>query len=273
MDIEHVLSRNPLRPAYGPLPWAANATTGGDGWTEHDGGIVPIGHDGDGFAFDNEGPRHDALLQPFAIADSLVTCGDWLAFIDDGGYRQPGFWLSDGWAMVQAQGWQAPLHWRAEGREFTLHGEQAIDPAAPASHLSFYEAAALAAWAGARLPTEFEWEVAARGLPVEGNFLESGRWRPAADAPDAGAGVPAPHPRQMYGDVWEWTASPYVAYPGFRAAAGAVGEYNGKFMANQFVLRGGSCATPRDHIRASYRNFFPPEACWQFTGIRLARDV
>ena len=249
MDIEHVLSRNPLRPAYGPLPWEGTATTGGDGWTEHDGGIVPIGHDGDGFAFDNEGPRHDALLQPFAIADSLVTCGDWLAFIDDGGYRRPELWMSDGWHTVQDRGWTAPDYWDDDDGSwsvFSLAGRQPVDPAVPVNHVSWYEADAYARWADARLPTEAEWEVAAPD--------------PDTDAPGG-----------WYGAVWQWTSSPYNAYPGFKAPVGAVGEYNGKFMVNQQVLRGSARITAPGHARRTYRNFFPASARWMYGGLRLAR--
>ncbi len=269
-DIKHVFSVNPMRPVYGT---GAAAPTGRSapslGWVAFDGGVHEIGYDGDDFAYDNESPRHRRFLEPFELADRLTINGEYLEFIEDGGYRRPELWLSLGWAAVQQHGWTEPFYWeRRDGvwMNFTLGGMRPVDPSEPVCHLSYFEADAFARWAGARLPTEAEWEVAAAAVPADGNFVEGGRFHPAA-AP-AGPGL-----RQLYGDVWEWTSSPYSAYPGFRPAAGAVGEYNGKFMCNQFVLRGGSCATSRSHIRASYRNFFPPEATWQFTGVRLARDV
>jgi len=284
-DLLHLFAQNPLRPAVRPAPEpaatrsepAAAALANGASWIAFEGGQVEVGHAQDSFCFDLEQPRHTVCLRPFRLAARPVTNSDWLAFVAAGGYREPSFWLSDGWDLVQALGWNAPLYWEPEKtdddasrRTMTLAGLQPLDPDAPVSHVSFFEADAYARWAGARLPTEFEWEVAARGLPVEGNFVESGRWRPA---PVASAAARAGQPRQMYGDVWEWTASPYVAYPGFRAAAGAVGEYNGKFMNGQYVLRGGSCASPRSHLRASYRNFFQPGMRWQFSGLRLAEDA
>ena len=250
-DVKHLLSQNPLQPAYRSegAPSLQRLDTK-LAWTDVPGGVVPIGHAGPGFAFDNEGPRHDALLQPFQVASRPVNCGEYLAFIRDGGYRDPQWWLSDGWALVNAEAWQAPAYWShedsAEPRCFTLHGEQPLDLAEPVCHLSFYEAAAYAAWAGARLPTEFEWEAAA----VSGRL-------------DAGS----------LGHVWEWTRSAYGPYPGFKPFAGAAAEYNGKFMVGQMVLRGGSCATPPGHARLSYRNFFAPPARWQFSGLRLARDA
>ena len=271
-DLLHLFAQNPLRPAVraaaaADQPAAVAAPT----WVEFAGGQVEIGHAGGGFAFDLELPRHAALLRPFRLASRPVTNRDWSAFIAAGGYADPALWLSDGWDAVQAQRWQAPLYWEladdGETRlQMTLAGLQPLAPDAPVSHVSFFEADAYARWAGKRLPTEFEWEHAARGLPVEGNFVEQQRWRPGV-AP-AGTGL-----QQMFGDVWEWTASPYVAYPGFRPAAGAVGEYNGKFMNGQYVLRGGSCASPRSHLRASYRNFFQPGQRWQFSGLRLAEDA
>ena len=271
-DVKHLLSRNPLAPAYRakrPLVRVAARSTG---WIARDRGIVGIGHAGEGFAFDNEGPRHDVLLAPHAIATHPVSNGEYCAFVEDGGYRRPDLWCALGWDTVEAGGWQAPLYWRRDGgrwRTFTLHGEVDLDDAAPVTHVSWFEADAYARWAGARLPTEFEWEALAADHPVEGNFADDGALHPlpASVAPVQGT------PAQLYGDVWEWTASAYAPYPGFRPAPGAVGEYNGKFMCNQFVLRGGSCASPRGHLRASYRNFFPPDARWQFAGLRLARDA
>jgi ergothioneine biosynthesis protein EgtB len=269
MDIKHVLSRNPLRPAYGELRAAAAGAPPPVSWLDFDGGLVSAGHDGAGFCFDNECPRHDTFLQPFRLADRPVTNGEWRAFIGDGGYRRPELWLSDGWYAVQAGEWRAPLYWEPDGSVFTLGGLRALPDDEPVCHVSHYEADAFARWAGARLPTEFEWEhaVVSCGLdPAEGRFL----------APDVLHPLPAPTGsglRQAFGDVWEWTASPYVAYPGFRVADGAVGEYNGKFMSNQMVLRGGCCATPPGHARATYRNFFPPSARWAFSGLRLAADA
>jgi ergothioneine biosynthesis protein EgtB len=270
-DITHVLSCNPLLPAAYPRRGGPRAaTTAPDlAWLDFPGGIHAIGWAGAGFAFDNEGPRHEVLLRPFRMASRLVTNGEYLDFIHDGGYAEPRWWLSDGWARVQAQNWRAPLHWRAgaEGwRLFTPHGLGPLDPAAPVCHVSFHEAAAYAAWAGRRLPSEAEWEVAAQTMPVQGRFLDLAQLtpRPASSAPGL---------VQMFGDVWEWTQSPYGPYPGYRPAGGAVGEYNGKFMCNQMVLRGGGCATPSGHVRASYRNFFPPETRWQFSGFRLADDI
>ncbi len=255
-------------------------------WIAFDATEATIGEAGPAFHFDHEGPRHDVRLRPFLLAARPVTNRDWLAFIAAGGYRDPSHWLSDGWDAVQANGWQAPGYWQAApdadgisaGRPagadappthvMTLAGLQPLVPDAPVCHVSFFEADAYARWAGARLPTEFEWEHAAREVPVAGPFVESGHWRPAPDPMPGAPGV-----RQMFGDVWQWTASPFVAYPGFRPAAGAVGEYNGKFMNGQYVLRGGSCASPRSHLRAGYRNFFQPGMRWQFTGLRLAKDA
>jgi ergothioneine biosynthesis protein EgtB len=274
MDIKHVFSLNPLLPAYqAPRPHAVPPNRPAVAWVESAGGLEEIGHAGPGFAFDNEGPRHKVWIEPFRLAAHPVCCGEILDFIADGGYRRPEFWLSEGWAAVQQQGWQAPLYWRCddgEWRIFTLSGERPVDPAEPVCHVSFYEADAFARWAGKRLPTEAEWEIAARGLPVAGNLADSGHLHPCPDTAPAG-GDPAL--RQMIGDVWEWTASPYVAYPRFRPAAGAVGEYNGKFMSNQMVLRGGAAVTPADHMRITYRNFFPPSARWAFSGLRLAEDL
>ena len=245
MDAKHMLSFNPLRPAYRPAPQTAAAEATPISWLRSEGGLVEIGHDGQGFAFDNEGPRHRVWLEPYAIASRPTNCGEYLAFIEDGGYRRPEFWLSAGWDCVNQRGWDAPLYWeKRDGRwhVFTLSGLSELQPSAPVCHVSAYEAAAFAKWAGKRLPREAEWEAAAARL-------------------------------QGTGDVWEWTASPYVAYPGYREPPGAIGEYNGKFMANQMVLRGGCTATPADHIRTTYRNFFPPDARWMFGGIRLAEDL
>jgi ergothioneine biosynthesis protein EgtB len=268
-DVKHLLSRNPLAPAYTARRDAAPAAPPRPfAWRAVDGGVREIGAGPEGFAFDNERPRHAVLLEPFAIASRLTTNGEYADFIADGGYRRPELWLSDGWATLQARGWSAPLYWeQRDGAwyEFTLAGRQPLDPLAPVCHVSLYEADAFATWAGARLPTETEWEATAAERPLAGNLLDSGRLHPAP-APANGSDI-----AQLYGDVWEWTRSAYDPYPGFRPLAGALGEYNGKFMCNQLVLRGGSCATPAGHVRASYRNFFPPDARWQFSGIRLAR--
>jgi ergothioneine biosynthesis protein EgtB len=269
MDIKHVFSLNPLLPAYQPPRRRASGTAAPLSWVEFPGGLVNIGHGDADFAFDNETPRHRAWLEPFRLASRPVTCGEFAEFIAAGGYAQPDFWLSEGWATVQQQGWTAPLYWREaeEGwRVFTLSGEKRFDPAEPVVHASFYEADAYAKWAGKRLPTETEWEVAAEGAPLSGNLGDSRHYHPTADG--GGEGL-----RQLIGDVWEWTASPYTPYPRVRAPAGAIGEYNGKFMSNQMVLRGGAAITPADHIRTTYRNFFPPSARWAFSGLRLAEDA
>ncbi len=241
-------------------------------WLSYPEGLAWIGHEGRGFAFDNESPRHCVFNREFQLASRLATNRDFLAFLADGGYDRPELWLADGWAVRQAQGWNAPLYWENEAGGWsvvTLAGLQAVRPEEPVSHVSYYEADAFARWFGARLPTEAEWETAAAGLRLAGHFVEGGRFHPAASpaADDVGPLY------QMYGDVWQWTASPYTGYPGYAPAPGALGEYNGKFMCNQFVLRGASCATPRGHARGTYRNFFPPQARWQFTGIRLAKDT
>ena len=276
MDIKHVFSVNPLLPAYRhAAPRLAAAGGAPLGWVEVAGGVREIGHGGAGFAFDNEGPRHKVWIEPFHLADRLVTCGEYLAFIEDGGYRRSEFWLSDGWASVQAGGWTAPLYWREDGdgwSVFTLAGARPLDPAEPVCHVSFYEADAYAKWAGCRLPTEAEWEVAAveAGVALDGNLADKGRLHPAACAAGKGSGGGL---RQMIGDAWEWTASAYAPYPGFRAPPGPVGEYNGKFMCSQMVLRGGAAVTPPGHIRTTYRNFFPPPARWAFSGVRLAKDL
>jgi ergothioneine biosynthesis protein EgtB len=266
MDIKHVFAQNPIRPAYGSAKPSAGHGGGELDWHGFPGGIAEIGFTGDGFCFDNETPRHRVLVEDFEIASRPVTNSEFHAFISDGGYETCDLWLSDGWATVQTEGWRHPLYWSEDlGREFTLGGELAIDPQAPVCHVSFYEADAYARWAGARLPSEAEWELAASHFPVAGNFVESGVLHPRS-APGDGM-------RQIYGDVWEWTASPYAPYPGFHPLAGSLGEYNGKFMCNQMVLRGGSCVTPSGHVRPSYRNFFYPANRWQFSGLRLARDA
>jgi len=268
-DIKHVLSCNPLCPVYQDAIAGTESIPCELGWKQFPEGLYHIGHSGKEFCFDNELPRHRIFIENFEIATRPVNCGEFLKFIEDGGYRRPEFWLSAGWQQVRAVDWQAPLYWsrpNGEWRQFTLSGLRPLDPAQPVCHVSYFEADAFARWAGARLPTEFEWEVASAGLEIQGNFVESGRLHPAPVSENCG-GL-----NQMFGDVWEWTSSSYSAYPGFTPAQNALGEYNGKFMCNQYVLRGGSCATPRSHIRGSYRNFFPPEAQWQFSGIRLCRN-
>jgi ergothioneine biosynthesis protein EgtB len=294
-DIQHALSSHPRHPAYrepgsrervsnqgashepllraGVVPAIVAVPATLPLTYEHfAGGTAEIGHAVEpgrrtGFAFDNEMPRHAVLTSDYQLANRLVTNAEYREFIDAGGYRDPLLWLSDGWAEVQRQGWQRPLYWTEDGaHEFSLDGDLPLDPRAPVRHVSLYEADAFARWAGARLPTEVEWELAAAAQAVDGNFLESGALRPR------GVASGAPGPAQLFGDAWEWTQSAYAAYPGYRPPRGALGEYNGKFMINQVVLRGGSCFSPRSHLRASYRNFFPPGARWQVSGIRLARD-
>jgi ergothioneine biosynthesis protein EgtB len=309
MDIKHVFAQNPLAPVYRSAAARPAPATVPLEWRSFAGGLLEIGHDGAGFAFDNEGPRHKVWLEPFRMATRLVTNGEYLAFLADGGYRRPEFWLSDGWAAVQAQAWEAPLYWQRDGErwfEFTLAGLVPLDPFAPVVHVSHYEADAYARWTGRRLPSEAEWETAAAQLPIEGNFLDRGVLHPVAAAVERFTPTLPPPPRggptgravdgrwalrsgelrsspvdesqstpallQLYGDCWEWTQSAYAPYPGFRAAAGAIGEYNGKFMSGQMVLKGGGCVTPANHLRATYRNFFPPAARWCFGGIRLAED-
>ncbi len=269
MDIKHVLAANPLEPVYTSAPARpVSAGRPAAGWLEHSGGKVEIGHGTSDFAYDNEGPVHDVLLRPFALADRLVTCGEWVEFIEDGGYQRPELWLSDGWATVQDGCWSAPLYWQRDGDDgapwtvFTLGGRRPVDVAEPVCHVSYYEADAFASWSGTRLPTEFEWEAVAAGRAIEGRFLDPHDPHPRTQEPGS-----------FFGDAWVWTASAYLPYPGFRPASGAVGEYNGKFMVNQHVLRGGSCVTPAGHTRPTYRNFFPASARWPFTGVRLARDL
>ena len=275
MDIKHVFSINPLLPAFqAPQPQIA-APAAPRAWVDFAGGLIEIGHDGNGFAFDNETPRHKVWLDPFRLATHPVTCAEYLEFVEAGGYRRPEFWLSDGWATVRAEDWQAPLYWRRQDGVwsiFTLGGLRRLNPAEPVCHLSFFEADAYAKWVGHRLPTEAEWEFAAEGIPVAGNFADRGLFHPCAAAAAAAEPGATVRLRQMFGDVWEWTASPYIPYPRFRAAAGAIGEYNGKFMCSQMVLRGGAAVTPAGHARATYRNFFPPSARWAFAGLRLAED-
>jgi ergothioneine biosynthesis protein EgtB len=272
-DLKHAFAQNPLFPAYHAPPTESTVRVPPLGWRDVPTGVQAIGHATMGFAFDNELPRHRVFLEPAQVADRPISNGEYLRFIADGGYARPGYWLSDGWHARTQHQWEAPLYWlrnaergpadTADGWDvFTLHGAVPLNPTEPVCHVSYYEADAFARWSQARLPTEFEWEACAAGTPIAGNLLESGRLHPA---PLTGPG--------WLGDVWQWTGSAYLPYPGYVPAAGALGEYNGKFMVNQQVLRGGSCATPASHVRCSYRNFFPPEARWQFTGIRLARSV
>ncbi len=267
-DIKHALSFNPVDPSYRGCPEPAATEAASLAWVAFAGGLSELGHEGDTFSFDNERPRHRVWLEPYELASRPVTNGEYLDFVADGGYERPELWLSDGWATVQSRGWSGPLYWKRaeEGwTALTLGGVRPLAPAEPVCHVSHYEADAYARWAGARLPTEAEWECAA-GEPAEGNFVETGALQPRPTAP-------APGLAGLYGDVWEWTSSAYGPYPGFRPLDGSLAEYNGKFMSSQVVLRGGSCVTPRSHIRRSYRNFFYPDARWQFSGIRLARDA
>ncbi len=290
-DIKHLFSVNPLLPAFRQVERAAPTSKAVLEWVEFDEGIFEIGHQGDGFAYDNESPRHRVFVDRFQLASRPVTSGEFLAFVEDRGYERPELWLSEGWSGVTAQQLTRPLYWRQrEGRwhEFTLAGLRPLDLEAPVSHVRYFEADAYARWAGERLPTEAEWEIAARDAAASGvsagNFVDEALARgraihPGGSGERTGAGVEttrlagASKLARMFGDVWEWTSSPYIAYPGYEPPSGALGEYNGKFMCNQYVLRGGSCATPSSHIRATYRNFFPPDARWQFTGLRLARGA
>jgi ergothioneine biosynthesis protein EgtB len=276
-DIKHVFAQNPLYPVFresktvGRSPATPSSRGSPIDFTNFEETVTAIGHEGDGFAYDNEGPRHEALIPAFSLASRPVTNGEYIAFIEDNGYSRPEFWLSLGWMTVNEQRWNAPLYWtKRDGAwwNFTLSGLRSVDQAEPVTHISYFEADAYANWAGARLPTEFEWERAALKYPIEGNFVEDQSFHPRAISTSGNDR----QLEQMFGDVWEWTRSAYSPYPGYRAAPGALGEYNGKFMCNQYVLRGGSCATSRTHIRRTYRNFFQPEKRWQFTGIRLARD-
>ncbi len=270
-DIKHVFAQNPLHPIFEPHKSSEQSNeVAKQDFIHFDEAIVSIGHEGPDFSYDNEEPRHRALVAAFALASRPITNGEYLEFMEAGGYTRSEFWLSLGWTTVNEQRWEAPLYWeKRDGSwwNFTLSGFRPVNESEPVTHISYFEADAFANWSGARLPTEFEWERAATELPMDGNFVETERFHPAP--------TPASHGKQlmqMFGDVWEWTRSAYSPYPGYRAAPGALGEYNGKFMCNQYVLRGGSCATSRTHIRATYRNFFQPEKRWQFTGIRLAQD-
>ena len=285
-DIKHAFFTNPLHPAYSPVPPTEpeaiapplNWINYVPGTTQHPGivgiGLSPDPNDLHAFAFDNETPRHPIYLPPFQLASRLVTCAEYLAFIEDNGYSRPELWLSEGWDALQALGWQAPLYWVRDSATpsgwsiFTLHGFRPLGELSetPVCHVSFFEVDAFARWSGHRLPTEFEWEFVAAQLPIAGNFLESSHLHPQVGS------ATAPTPQQIYGDVWEWTQSPYTGYPGYKPLPGALGEYNGKFMSSQVVLRGGSCVTPESHIRPTYRNFFSPSTRWQFSGLRLARD-
>jgi ergothioneine biosynthesis protein EgtB len=271
-DIKHVFAQNPLYPVFRDRKIDIQTRdVAAAHFIEFNEAIVEIGHDSSGFSYDNEGPRHRALVLPFSLASRPVTNGEYLEFMNDGGYARPEFWLSLGWTTVNEQRWQAPLYWtKRDGVwwNFTLSGFRPVDENEPVTHVSYFEADAYANWKGARLPTEFEWERAAADVSIDGNFVESQRFHPQA----LDAAPQDRHLAQMFGDVWEWTRSAYSPYPGYHAGRGALGEYNGKFMCNQYVLRGGSCATSRTHIRKTYRNFFQPDKRWQFTGIRLARD-
>ncbi|HEX5437987.1 MAG TPA: ergothioneine biosynthesis protein EgtB [Gemmatimonadaceae bacterium] len=269
-DIKHVFWMNPLRPTYRDRLPASPEPAPALAWHDVPEGIYRIGHEGHGFAFDNEGPAHRVFVEPFRLASRLVTNGEYLAFVEDDGYRRPELWLSAGLATVQDRAWEAPLYWERAGdgwTEFTLAGTRPLDPSEPVCHVSYYEADAFARWAGHRLPTEAEWEIAASSAPVDGRFVEGERFHPGQAAYSLAGQLD-----QLYGDVWQWTQSSYVGYPGYRPAVGAIGEYNGKWMADQWVLRGASCATPCSHARRTYRNFFPSDARWQFMGLRLASD-
>ena len=281
-DIKYNFYQNPMRPAYRDYQTVPSQSAQPLQWREFPGGVFDVGHNGADFAYDNEGPSHKVYINPFRLASRLVSNAEYAAFIDDGGYRQPELWYAEAWAMLNAEQWRAPLYWeRQDGQwlHFTLEGMRAVEPDAPVYHVSQYEADAYARWAGKRLPSEFEWEVAAEQQEIAGNLRRDNLLRPlsagaAADSPEAEQQDRQKQPlHQIYGDVWEWTASPYAAYPGYKPAGGSIGEYNGKFMSGQTVLRGGSFATPADHIRPSYRNFFYPKDRWQFSGIRLADEV
>ena len=266
-DVKHLLSCNPTNPAYFNSSYSGDTTFFELDWIQLDGGLIDLGSDGNEFIFDCEGPSHKHWLEPYQLASRPITNGEYIEFINDGGYKRPELWLSDGWAAVKKLNWQSPLYWKNIDRtwsSFTLSGLEPIKYEAPVCHVSHFEADAYARWAGCRLPTEAEWENAAKTIKIEGNFVESEAYDPL---PTSATGL-----SQLYGDVWEWTTSPYVPYPGFKTAEGAVGEYNGKFMSGQMVLRGGSCVTPQNHIRCTYRNFFYPQDRWQFSGFRLAKN-
>ena len=270
-DIKHLFGQNPLAPVYRATKQPQSMPVQPLEWHSYEAGITEVGHVGSGFAFDNESPRHRVYLERYALASRPIRNGEFAAFIEEGGYSRPEFWLSEGYAKLQETRWRAPLYWmKHQDRwwNFTLAGLRPVRMEEPVCHISYFEADAFARWAGCRLPSEAEWERAAEDQPVEGNFLEAGRFHPDAAPSGTGSGGPI----QLFGDVWEWTASAYHPYPGFRIADGAIGEYNGKFMSSQIVLRGGSCVSPRSHLRSSYRNFFYPDARWQFSGLRLARD-
>jgi ergothioneine biosynthesis protein EgtB len=271
MDIKHVFSRNPLRPVYRELPESLKVDVAPLNWLRFDAELQAIGHEGSGFSFDNERPKHREYVESFQIADRLITCGEYLEFMNDRGYERPELWLSDAWNLIQSRGWNAPLYWECEGGQWqvmTLGGMRNLNPSEPVCHVSFYEADAFARWIGCSLPRESVWETVASVLPISGNFVEQDHLHPTPPTSQDERISPA----QMFGDVWEWTCSPYSAYPGYRAKDGAIGEYNAKFMCNQIVLKGGSCVTPVSHIRATYRNFFPPDARWVFAGIRLTKE-
>lgn len=277
-DIKHIFAYNPLQPVYCDLP-TPTGQAGQMRWLDFTGGIKEIGHKGASFAFDNEGPRHQVYLADFRLASRLVTNGEYIEFIEAGGYQQSHYWFSDAWKIIRQQNWRAPLYWQLLDDEWwhmTLGGLRKVDAEAPVCHISYYEASAYAQWAGKRLPTEAEWEIAASDLEIEGNFRANNLLHPSPTCGSHPVSVEEKHQQsllQIYGDVWEWTQSPYVAYPGYKPAAGPLGEYNGKFMSSQMVLRGGSCVTPKDHIRPEYRNFFYPHERWQFSGLRLAEDI
>ncbi len=270
MDVKHVLAKNPLRPAYQSKPSLVNTSVPSMQWCSSTGDAVRIGNKTAEFSFDNEGPEHEVLVHPFELASRLVTVGEYLSFMAEGGYERPELWLADGWELVQRENWRSPLYWEESEdgwRVMTLTGLRPVDPGEPVCHVSYYEADAFATWAGLRLPTEFEWEYAAKGRSIAGTFLESETFHPQS----IGHLGEAAEPAQLFGDVWEWTSSAYAPYPGYRPFAGNLGEYNGKFMANQMVLRGGSCVSPKSHLRETYRNFYYPQQRWMFAGIRLAR--
>ncbi len=272
-DIKHVFSINPLHPVYvDKMPVIVDFIPKIN-WIKFEGGVKETGHNGNSFAYDNETPKHKEYLESFELADRLITNREYMEFIEDRGYEKPELWLSDGYAAVEKEGWKAPMYWEKKDGDwwnFKLNGFHEIEPNEPVCHVSYYEADAFARWAGFRLPTEAEWETASKSIDIEGNFVESGNFHPAALEPNKGEDKKL---KQMFGDVWEWTSSPYTPYPGYKTLPGALGEYNGKFMSNQIVLRGGSCATSESHIRRTYRNFFYPNSRWQFMGIRLAKDL